>query len=182
MSWSWGTLRLRHDDVSPQGPRSARPRPRKRRLRISALISSSFDAVLLARKMLKPAPASCSAKSRPMPAVAPVTTVQNRVSDGVLPTCVTTERTSPGSVLRPKLLELRAGSVSARSRATGSTWTNGDSGPGEVKQHPRERGEVAREVGGTDKGEGDCGPCRAVVWLGRGLGFACRVDATLDSL
>lgn len=41
---------------------------------ISSLISCSLDAVRLARTTLKPAPASWSAKSRPMPAVAPVTT------------------------------------------------------------------------------------------------------------
>lgn len=41
---------------------------------ISWAISSNFDCDLEAKKMLKPAWASWIAKSRPMPAVAPVTT------------------------------------------------------------------------------------------------------------
>lgn len=43
---------------------------------ISCAISSSLLVVRLARKTLKPAPASWRAKSRPMPAVAPVTTAE----------------------------------------------------------------------------------------------------------
>jgi len=124
---------------------------------ISCAISSSLLVVRLARKTLKPAPASWRAKSRPMPAVAPVTTV--RGESALLKAQRVGEEDAPAHApfLAPKRLSCAQGGARGQRRRTsrGGGGTHVDARAREVDEHPHEAQDVAPKPSCADEGEGE---------------------------